>query len=193
MKVRDLVQRAIFFARDSGFCCAERGEDTRNATAFSRLALFNSREYFHPSGQRRATISRGGTIHMFGGHALDLVILLALLEYSILGLMVGRARQTYGVEAPATTGNPDFERYFRVHENTLESLIVFIPAVWIFSMTVNYHFGVALGLLFLIARIIYARGYLSAAAKRGPGAMATAAINTVLILGSLIVITIKIL
>lgn len=128
---------------------------------------------------------------MFGGHALDLVILLALLEYSILGLMVGRARQTYGVEAPATTGNPDFERYFRVHENTLESLIVFIPAVWIFSMTVNYHIGVALGLLFLIARIIYARGYLSAAAKRAPGAMATAAISTVLVLGSLIAIIIK--
>ena len=128
---------------------------------------------------------------MFGGHALDLVILLALLEYSILGLMVGRARQTYGVEAPATTGNPDFERYFRVHENTLESLIVFIPAVWIFSMTVNYHIGVALGLLFLIARIVYARGYLSAAAKRGPGAMATAAISAVLVLGSLIAIIIK--
>ena len=50
-----------------------------------------------------------------------LVTLLALLEYSILGVMVGRARQTYGVEAPATTGNPDFERYFRVHANTLEA------------------------------------------------------------------------
>ncbi len=128
---------------------------------------------------------------MFGGHALDVVILLALVEYLILGLMVGRARQTYGIEAPATTGNPDFERYFRVHENTLESLIVFIPAVWIFSMTVNYHFGVALGLLFLIVRIIYARGYLTAAAKRVPGAMATGVISAVLVLGSLIAIIIK--
>ena len=52
---------------------------------------------------------------MGGFHELELVTLLALLEYSILGAMVGRARQTYGVEAPATTGNPDFERYFRVH------------------------------------------------------------------------------
>ena len=72
---------------------------------------------------------------MGGYHELELVTLLALLEYSILGAMVGRARQTYGVEAPATTGNPDFERYFRVHENTLEALIVFIPAFWIFSLT----------------------------------------------------------
>jgi glutathione S-transferase len=126
-----------------------------------------------------------------GYHELELVTLLALLEYSILGVMVGRARQTYGVEAPATTGNPDFERYFRVHANTLEALIVFVPAVWIFSLTVNYHFGVALGLLFVIARIMYAQGYLSAAAKRGPGAIASAAINGILVLVSLIWIVIQ--
>jgi glutathione S-transferase len=130
-------------------------------------------------------------IHMAGLHELELVTLLALLEYSVLGAMVGRARQTYGVEAPATTGNPDFERYFRVHENTLESLIVFIPAVWIFSLVVNYHIGVALGVLFLIARIIYAQGYLTAAAKRGPGAIATAAINGILVLVSVIWIVIE--
>ena len=130
---------------------------------------------------------------MEGYHQLAIVTLLALLEYSIFGVMVGRARQTYGVEAPATTGNPDFERYFRVQANTLESLIIFIPAVWIFSATVNYHFGVALGLLFIIARIIYARGYMSAAAKRAPGAIATAIINTILVLGSLIVIAIHVL
>lgn len=128
---------------------------------------------------------------MAGLHELELVTLLALLEYSVLGVMVGRARQRYGVEAPATTGNPDFERYFRVHENTLEALIVFIPAVWIFSLAVNYHIGVALGVLFIIARIIYAQGYLTAAAKRGPGAIATAAINTILVLGSLIWIAIE--
>ena len=130
---------------------------------------------------------------MYGTHGLEIVTLLAVLEYSILGAMVGRARQKYGVEAPATTGDPDFERYFRVHVNTLESLIVFIPALWIFSLTVNYHFGVALGLLFVIARIIYASGYLSAPAKRAPGAIATFAINAILVLGSLIWIAIKVL
>jgi glutathione S-transferase len=124
-------------------------------------------------------------------HELELVTLLALLEYSVLGVMVGRARGTYGVEAPATTGNPDFERIFRVHVNTLESLIVFVPAVWIFSLTVSYHFGVALGLLFVIARILYAQGYISAAAKRGPGALASAVINAILVLGSLFWIIVK--
>jgi glutathione S-transferase len=126
-----------------------------------------------------------------GFHELAIVTLLALLEYSILGVMVGRARHTYGVEAPATTGNPDFERYFRVHENTLEALIVFLPAVWIFSMSVNYHLGVLLGLLFLIARIIYAAGYLSAASKRSTGAIATGLINGILVIVPLIGIVIK--
>src|SRR5579863_2990419 len=119
-------------------------------------------------------------------HELAMITVLALLEYSVLGAMVGRARAKYGIEAPATTGNPEFERYFRVHENTLESLIVFLPAVWIFSLSVNYHFGVALGALFLIARIIYASGYINAPAKRGPGAMATFVINGILVLGSMI-------
>jgi hypothetical protein len=39
-------------------------------------------------------------------HELEMITVLALLEYTILGIMVGRARQTYGVQAPATTGNP---------------------------------------------------------------------------------------
>jgi glutathione S-transferase len=126
-----------------------------------------------------------------GLHELAIVTLRALLEYSILGVMVGRARHPYGVEAPATTGNPDFERYFRVHENTLEALIVFIPAVWIFSLSVNYHLGVLLGLLFVIARIVYAAGYLSAASKRSTGAIATAIINAILVVVPLIWIVVE--
>jgi glutathione S-transferase len=124
-------------------------------------------------------------------HELEMITMLAMLEYTIFGMMVGRARQTYGVAAPATTGNPDFERYFRVHENTLEALIVFLPAVWIFALEANYHLAVALGALFLIARIIYASGYISAASKRASGALATGAVNAVLVLGSIIAIIIK--
>ena len=130
---------------------------------------------------------------MFRGYALDIVTLLALLEYFVLGFMVGRARETYGVQAPATTGNPDFERIYRVHVNTLEALIIFIPAVWIFSMAVHYKTAVVLGLLFLIARIIYARGYMSAASKRGTGAALSAVINLILVVGSLIALGIRVI
>ncbi|HZP66237.1 MAG TPA: MAPEG family protein, partial [Rudaea sp.] len=60
-----------------------------------------------------------------------LVILLALFEYIGFGILVGRARERYGVKAPAITGNEIFERYFRVQQNTLELLILFVPAMLI--------------------------------------------------------------
>lgn len=44
-------------------------------------------------------------------------------------VVAGRAHGTYHVEAPATTGAPTFERYFRVHQNSMEALVVFIPAL----------------------------------------------------------------
>lgn len=60
---------------------------------------------------------------------VTIVITIALLEYMGFGAMVAKARGTYGVKAPATTGNEIFERYFRVQMNSLESLIIFIPAM----------------------------------------------------------------
>src|SRR5882672_1935110 len=122
---------------------------------------------------------------------LEIVTMLALIEYLLLGLMVGRARAKYKVEAPATIGNADFERYFRVHQNTLEALIVFIPAVWIFSLSASYMIGVALGVVFLLGRILYANGYLNAAEKRGTGAAVTFVTNAILVLGGLVGVIVR--
>jgi glutathione S-transferase len=115
-----------------------------------------------------------------------IVILIALLEYMVFAGLVGRARVRYGVRAPATTGHPDFERTHRVHQNTLESLIVFVPAVWIFGLYVSYLWATVLGVLFVIARAIYAVGYIRAAEKRSIGAGLTALVNMALVVGGLI-------
>jgi glutathione S-transferase len=114
------------------------------------------------------------------------VILLALVEYIVFTGLVGRARGKYKVPAPAMTGHPDFERANRVHQNTLESLIVFIPALWIFGLYSSPFWGAALGVLFIIARAIYAVGYLRAAEKRGPGAGLTGLVNIALVVGALV-------
>jgi hypothetical protein len=45
---------------------------------------------------------------------VQLVALLALLECFFFAYAVGKARETYQLKAPATTGNENFERYFRV-------------------------------------------------------------------------------
>ncbi|MGC1678270.1 MAG: MAPEG family protein [Candidatus Binataceae bacterium] len=118
------------------------------------------------------------------------VVGLALIEYLILGGLVGRARGTYNVPAPATTGDPIFERYFRVHQNTLESLVIFIPGLWLFAIYLNIPIAIALGLIFIAARIIYAAGYIKAPEKRAVGAGLTFLINAILVIGGLIGIAI---
>lgn len=110
---------------------------------------------------------------------------LALIEYLILGGLVGRARGIYHVAAPATTGDPIFERYFRVHQNTLESLIIFIPALWLFATYASISIAIALGLIFIAVRIIYAVGYIKDPEKRAVGAGLSFLINAILVLGSL--------
>ena len=113
-------------------------------------------------------------------------ILLALLEYIVMAGLVGRARAKYGVRAPATTGHPAFERANRVHVNTLENLIVFVPAVLIFATYLSALYAAILGALFVVGRALYAIGYLQAAEKRSVGAAITGIVTVVLVVGGLI-------
>ena len=115
-----------------------------------------------------------------------IVILLALGQYMILAGLVGRARVKYRVRAPATTGDAAFERVFRVHQNTLENLVIFIPAVWIFGAYLSPNWAAGLGVLYIVARGIYARGYLAAAEKRGVGAGISGFTTVVLVVGGLV-------
>ena len=113
-------------------------------------------------------------------------IVLALLEYMVMGALVGFARAKYRISAPALTGHPDFERTNRVHVNTLENLIIFIPSVWIFGTYFSELWAAILGFVFVFARAIYAIGYLKAAEKRSVGAGITGMVEIALIAGSLI-------
>jgi glutathione S-transferase len=113
-------------------------------------------------------------------------VLLALLEYIVMAALVGRARAKHGVHAPAMTGHPEFERANRVHVNTLENLIIFVPAVWIFATYLSALYAAILGGLFVVARALYAVGYLQAAEKRSVGAGITGIVNTILVVGGLI-------
>jgi glutathione S-transferase len=115
-----------------------------------------------------------------------LIILVALIEYLVFGALVGRARGIHGVKAPAITGNAAFERAHRVHQNTLENLVVFVPACWIFGSLVSSLWAALLGLVFVIGRAVYAAGYYAAAEKRSLGFGISFIANAALILGGLI-------
>ena len=114
-----------------------------------------------------------------------IVIMLALLEYIVLLARVGSARVRAGLEAPAVTGNEDFERHFRVHYNTIEQLIVFIPSIWFFAKYVHVSGAVGLGLVFIIGRAVYAFTYVKEPATRGVGMMLTVLPCYILVIGAL--------
>lgn len=113
------------------------------------------------------------------------VIALALLEYAVFGLLVGRARGKYRVAAPAISGHPVFERYFRVHQNTLEQLMAFVPAMWLFGTYVNPTWAAWLGLVFVVGRMVYLVGYVADPAKREIGFALSALPVVILLLGAL--------
>jgi uncharacterized membrane protein YecN with MAPEG domain len=114
-----------------------------------------------------------------------LVILLALIEYVAFGGLVGWARGKYGVDAPAVSGHPVFERYFRVQQNTLEQLVVFVPAIWLFGTYVNATWAALLGLVFVVGRLLYLLGYVKDPAKREVGFALSSLAVVVLLLGAL--------
>ncbi len=124
---------------------------------------------------------------------VSLVTLSALILFFVVTINVGRARAKYGIKAPEMSGNPDFERVLRVQQNTLEQLVLFLPALWIFANFVNPIAAAGLGTVWVIGRIIYAWGYYQAAEKRGPGFGISVMATIVLILGSLVGIVLNLI
>lgn len=116
---------------------------------------------------------------------LTIVTLLALLEFVWLGTRVGAARGRFGVSAPATTGNEEFERHYRVHYNTLEQLILFIPSLWAFGYYFGQFWAAGLGVIYLVGRVIYALAYVKNPASRGPGMLLSVIPCYVMLLGGL--------
>jgi uncharacterized membrane protein YecN with MAPEG domain len=98
-----------------------------------------------------------------------LVTCLALLVYVWNFLAAGQARGKYKITAPATTGAPEFERRLRIQQNMIEQLVIFLPSLWIFCLTVQPLIGAALGLIFVVGRIIYSTAYATDPSKRSLG------------------------
>ena len=114
------------------------------------------------------------------------IIALALIQYQVFGFLVGRARGKYDVPAPATTGDPIFERFNRVHQNTQESLMLFIPGMMMFGYYSNPTIAAFLGVVWIIGRVIYLRSYIKEPKSRGLGFMLTFLPNVILVIGGAI-------
>lgn len=123
---------------------------------------------------------------MLANYIMTLVTLLAIGLFLYMGVRVGQARAKFKVPAPAITGHPEFERTFRVQQNTLEGLMMFLPALWMFSSFVNAWAAAALGLAWVVGRYLYMEGYIKAADKRDVGFAIQAVATILLLAGTLI-------
>jgi len=111
---------------------------------------------------------------------------LALLQAFFFAFQVGQAREKHGIDAPAMSGNPDFDRAFRVHANTIEQLVIFLPGLWMFGHYVNAMIGAGIGVLFIIGRFVYRGAYLGNPKNRAAGFGIGALSMVVLIVGGMI-------
>ena len=98
-----------------------------------------------------------------------IVTLLAVAFYFFLATRVAVAHGKFNVKLPATTGNPDFERIFRVHVNTLEWMPTFLVPLWLCAIYLNDIAAAVLGHVWIGGRVWYFAGYSKAVEKRLPG------------------------
>jgi glutathione S-transferase len=118
-------------------------------------------------------------------HLTALVTCLAILFYFFTTIRVSKARAAFGIKVPAISGNPGFERVFRVQMNTLEWMPIFLPSLWLFAIYISDPIAAVLGLVWITGRILYMTGYSQAAEKRGRGFGIQAAAAILLWLGAL--------
>ena len=118
-------------------------------------------------------------------YAVAAVTLLCSLVIFGMAAAVARTHKKTGILAPAMTGDPMLERAIRAHSNTIEWLPIFLPSMWLFAIYWSPSWAAALGLLWLIGRIAYFAGYLSAPLKRYPGFFIQATATFALLFGAL--------
>lgn len=115
-----------------------------------------------------------------------IVTILTLFVYFRMAIKVGGVRTKLNVPAPSMTGPDEFMRVLRVHENTMEGLLMFLPAIWLFALSTHDLWAAIIGIFYPIGRLIYARGYYEAAGKRSLGFGIGLASTVILMIGALI-------
>jgi glutathione S-transferase len=73
-----------------------------------------------------------------------------------------------------------------VQQNTLEQLIIVIPCLWIFALTLSPLWAALLGFGFVVFRAQYAYGYYKSAPRRHYGFLYGSIVTGALLLGALV-------
>jgi glutathione S-transferase len=113
-----------------------------------------------------------------------MVTLLAVALYFFFATQVARGRRRFGVPLPAISGEPRFERLFRVHVNTLEWMPTFLVSLWLCAVYLSDTLAAGVGLVWVAGRIAYFIGYSRAVNGRVPGFFIQSAACVVLFIGA---------
>ncbi|MFT5401169.1 MAG: glutathione S-transferase [Gammaproteobacteria bacterium] len=118
--------------------------------------------------------------------AVAIVSVLALMQFFWFGIEVGKMRVKHACKAPAITGAPEFERMFRVQQNTMEQLVMFLPTLWMFGYLVNPLWGAGMGVVYLVGRALYCVAYVKDPKGRSLGFMLSVLPTSVMMLWVLV-------
>ena len=119
-------------------------------------------------------------------HYVELVAIVAVIQFIAFGALTGRARARAGLKAPAVTGDEGFERMYRVQMNTLEVMIAFLPALFLAAKYWSPTVAAWLGAVYLLGRFLYWRAYVTNPARRGLGFLLSMGPTMVLAIGALV-------
>jgi len=114
----------------------------------------------------------------------SIVSLLAIALYFSFGLRVAGAHRKYNVKLPAMTGDPSFERIYRVQLNTLEWAPNFFVPLWLCAYFLSDIGAAVLGVVWMVGRVMYSIGYATAVEKRIPGFLIQAIACFLLFIGA---------
>jgi len=121
-----------------------------------------------------------------------IVTLLAVAFYFFLATRVAVARGKFNVKLPATSGDLDFERIFRVHMNTLEWMPTFLVPLWLCAFYLSDIAAAVLGLLWIAGRVLYFAGYRKAVEGRLPGFFVQSTACLLLFIGAIVGIVMRV-
>jgi len=119
--------------------------------------------------------------------AVIIVTILAIMQFYWFGIEVGKMRAKHQCKAPAITGAPEFERMFRVQQNTMEQLVMFLPVLWLFAKAVNPLWAAGMGGVYLLGRAMYRVAYVKDPKGRSAGFMLSVLPTTVMLIWVLVV------
>lgn len=117
---------------------------------------------------------------------IAVVTVLALLQFYWFAIQVGQMRVKHEVKAPAMTGHPEFERMFRIQQNTMEQLVMFVPTLWMYGYLVNPLWGAGIGMVFIIGRFVYRAAYFKDPSSRSNGFTISVIPTTVMLIWVLV-------